>query len=123
MTAMTATSPTERRRGPRIRKRLPMSLKAKGSPEATETIDLSCIGACCHLHRPLAEMTRLEIRLSLPGDGKNPSEQVACEGVVVRSESEESGRHRIAIFFDSIDETEKEKLSRFIARRLPAVAG
>jgi hypothetical protein len=111
-------APRERRRKPRIRERLPIRVRQEGAFEVTETLDLSAIGACCRLHRPLAEMTRLRILLSLPGDGGSPHEQVTCEGVVVRSESHGAGDHRVAIFFDTFNETERRKLSRFIARRL-----
>jgi hypothetical protein len=97
-----------------------MRVQQEDTIEVTETIDLSCIGACCRLHRPLAEMTRLEIVLSLPGDGGSPREQVTCQGVVVRSESHGAGDHRIAIFFDTFDEAERETLARYIARRLEA---
>ena len=113
----------ERRRGPRIRSRLPLTVRRGNAFEVAETLDLSCLGAYCRLRRPLSEMTRLQIVLSLPPeDGGGPEARVVCDGVVVRSESRGDGDHRIAIFFDGIPEAEKEKLSRFIARRQPAVA-
>lgn len=116
-------APMERRRHPRIRSRLPLELRRGGTFEIIETIDLSCIGANCRIHRPLPEMTRLQIILSLPtGDDGAPVDLVSCDGVVVRSERRGDGDHRIAIFFDDIPDADKEKLARFIARQQPATA-
>ncbi len=117
-------APRERRRPPRIQRHLPLKIQQDRTFDVTETINLSRSGVYCRLHRSLPEMTRLRIVLSLPaGDGGTPPEYVSCDGVVVRSETHGPGDHRIAIFFETIPEADKEKLSRFIDRRRTEAAG
>ena len=113
----------ERRRQPRIDERLPFTLKAEGFDAVTQTINLSCLGAYCQLNRHIPLMTRLKITLALPrGDQKKDFEYVACRGVVVRVEEGGSQFHRgsvynTAIYFNEIEESEREKIERLVETR------
>jgi hypothetical protein len=113
----------ERRRQPRFNERLPFILKAEGFDAVTETINLSCLGAYCQLDKRIPLMTHLEITLALPrGDKKKDFEYVVCEGVVVRVEEGGSQLHRgsvynTAIYFNEIDESDREKIVRSVEHR------
>jgi len=68
-------------------------------------------------------MTHLEITLALPrGDKKKDFEYVECRGVVVRVEERGSQFHRgnvynTAIYFNEIEESEREKIVRSVENR------
>ena len=113
----------ERRRHPRTDERLPFTVKAEGFDAVTETINVSCLGAYCQLDKRIPVMTHLEITLALPrGDKKKDFEHVVCRGVVVRVEEAGSQFHRgsvynTAIYFNEIDESEREKIVRSVENR------
>ena len=113
----------ERRRHPRINERLPFTLKAEGFDALTETINLSCLGVYCQLDKHIPLMTHLEITLALSrGDKKKDFEYVACRGVVVGVEEGGSEFHRgsvynTAIYFNEIEESEREKIVRSVENR------
>jgi hypothetical protein len=110
---------TERRRHPRIIERVPFKLRAEDFDVLTETINVSCIGAYCQLDKYIPFMTGLKISLALPrGDQKKKFEYAECNGVVVRVEEVESHDHtgsvyNTAIYFNEIEESEKEKIASF----------
>jgi integration host factor subunit alpha len=110
----------ERRRHPRINERLPFTVKAEDFDAVTETINLSCLGAYCQLNKHIPLMTSLKIALALPyGDQGNECGYVECHGVVVRSEEILSKTHlgrvyNTAIYFNEIEESEKEKIADFL---------
>jgi len=109
----------ERRRHPRINGRLQFKVKAEDFDAVTETINLSCFGAYCQLNKHIPLMTSLKIALALPyGDQGNEFDYVECNGVVVRSEKILSEAHlgsvyNTAIYFNEIEESEKEKIADF----------
>ncbi len=111
----------EQRRHPRSKKTIPFKIKTGDSTIATETIDLSCIGAYCQVDKYIPSMTNLKIVIALPcEDQEDGVEYVECNGVVVRVESVLSNNggnmHNIAIFFNEIDEPEKEKIANFLEK-------
>jgi len=112
----------ERRRHPRIDERLQFKLKAEDFDVVTETINLGCLGAYCQLNRHIPLMTTLKIALALPhGDQENEFDYLECSGVVVRveevlSEANMDSVYNTAIYFNEIQESEKEKIASFFER-------
>jgi len=117
------TTDRERRRHPRINERVPFTLRAEDFDAVTETINMSCLGAYCQLDKHIPLMTGLKIALALPrGDKKNEIEYAECNGVVVRveevvSQSHKSSVYNTAIYFNEIEESEKEKIASFFQRQ------
>jgi integration host factor subunit alpha len=112
----------ERRRHPRINGRLQFKVKAEDFDTVTETINLSCLGAYCQLNKHIPLMTSLKIALALPyGDQGNEFDYVECNGVVVRieevlSETNMDSVYNTAIYFNEIEESEKEKIADFFQK-------
>jgi len=102
----------ERRRYPRVNRniRVDMHLDSRGYDIRGETCDISPVGTYCEVNRAIPEMTELKIILELPTD------QVECEGTVVRSVSDpnHSDLHHLAIFFHKISDEAKRNLSEFL---------
>jgi hypothetical protein len=113
----------ERRRHPRINKVVPLTLKAEDFDTVTDTINLSCLGAYCQLNRHIPLMTSLEIALELPrSDQSKDLEYAECQGVVVRVEeagpqTHKGGVYNTAIYFNEIEESEREKIERLVEAR------
>ena len=89
----------------------------------TQTIDLSCIGVSCQVKESIPFMTRVKVFFALPcPDKKSESVCIECYGVVVRVEEvlsksrASTGIYNIAIFFDEIEDIEREKLSDYIRK-------
>ena len=110
----------ERRKHPRISKRLQFKLNAEDFDVLAETINLCSLGAYCQVNKYISPMTNVKIALALPyGDQENEFEYVECNGVVVRVEDTSSeGKlcsvYNLAIFFNEIEESEKEKIASFM---------
>ncbi len=108
----------ERRKYARIDKRLKLEVKNhEDSVVIAETINLSASGAYCMVNKTISLMTSLRIVLPLIyGNKKHQVEYAECEGVVVRVEevSHEAGLYNIAIFFNEIHESERQKIVNFI---------
>jgi len=113
----------ERRRHPRIDERFEFKVKAEEFDAVTETINVSCLGAYCQLNKHIPLMTSLKIALALPyGDQGNEYDYVECNGVVVRieeilSEANLGSVYNTAIYFNEIEESEKEKIADFFEER------
>jgi hypothetical protein len=110
----------ERRRFPRAKKQLALKIKAEGFDFVTQTENVSCIGAYCSVNKHIPIMTRLSLILLLPmrSGEKNTTAKIQCKGVVVRSESLPDGRHNIAIFFNEINERNKDKIAQYINQHI-----
>jgi hypothetical protein len=88
------------------------------------TDNLSIAGLQCTSSADFPEMTRLAVRLMLPpihGGGNEP-EPVDVEAVVVRRadldpSSAGDPRYQLALFFTGIDDTAKQRLTKFIDSR------
>ncbi len=111
----------EKRRHPRIRKCINFEIKPNGSTISAESIDLSCIGVYCQVDKYIPSMTNLKIVIALScEDQEEGVEYVECNGVVVRVKrilSNNGGNtHNIAIFFNEIKESEKEKIANFLKK-------
>ncbi len=112
----------QKRKQPRINKSIQFKIRIKDSTVVAEAINLSCIGAYCRVNKHISFMTKLKIQLPLfHGDQEKGAEYLEFYGVVTRvekvlSEDNVSNIYNIAIFFNEIDEPEKEKIARFVER-------
>ena len=106
----------ERRLHPRIDRQLPIKVAANGYDFATTTQNVSCVGAYCHITKYVPPFTRVLIRLSLPVRTRNGNKRydVACKGVLVRTDDEPGGGFNIAIFFNDINEGQKKKIAEYV---------
>ena len=117
-------SPDEKRRHPRVEKRIRVRSRFEGAVEL-ETVDLSVGGLNCTAPIALPLMTKLALSLSLPGNKNSPGSSdrvVEGEAVVVRSEPSRSGGannggYRIALFFSSMEENHKQALLEYLNRK------
>lgn len=110
----------ERRLHPRIKHDLPVKIAANGYDFITTTQNVSCVGAYCHIDKYIPPFTKIMIKLALPITihRKNKKYNVECKGVVVRSEDENEGGFNIAIFFNEIKDSERQKISKYISQIL-----
>jgi integration host factor subunit alpha len=112
---------TERRRHPRISKRLPFRFKTQDFNILAETINLCCNGVYCTVNDPIPLMTKLKVVLALPCDEKGDEfDYLECDGIVVRVEQDKPEANKksvnnIAIYFDGIGESDKRRLKSFLA--------
>ncbi len=112
----------EKRRQPRIKKCINFEIMTDGSTITAESIDLSCIGVNCRVNKYIHVMTNLKIILALPsGDQESGVECVECNGVVVRvdkasSKADVGNTYIMAIYFNEISESVKEKIANFLKR-------
>lgn len=115
-------SPLERRLYPRIRHTVPIRVAVDGYDFMTSTEDISCVGTYCHVKKYVPPFTRVLVRLTLPVmmDEKSTYFDVACKGVIVRAEDDETGGgFNIAIFFNDIKDRERKKIAQYINQFLP----
>ena len=108
----------ERRQHPRLEHTVPVKISGGDADIVTETVNLSCSGAFCHVSRHLAPMTKLKVHLLLPlrSGAKIATKHIDCEGVVVRCESAPEGDlFHTAIFFSDIKSRDSEAIARFVA--------
>ena len=111
----------ERRRHPRISKRLPFKFKTEDFDIFAETINLCCNGVYCTVNDSVPLMTRLKVVLALPhGRRDDELDYLECNGIVVRVEKDKSEANNksvnnLAIYFNEIGESEKARLESFLA--------
>lgn len=116
---MTKISNAERRLHPRVEQELPVKIIANGYDFATTTKNISCLGAYCRISKYVPPFTRVAIRLNLPMVKKQKEADLECRGVVVRTEDEADGGFNVAIFFNGIQESQKQKISQYLSQFLP----
>jgi len=84
--------------------------------------ELSLGGLYCSSSSDFPEMTRLAVRLVLPtrASSENPHEMLDLEAVVVRrkrlNSSSGGPRYELALFFTSMEDTQRERLARYLAQ-------
>ncbi|UCG51393.1 MAG: PilZ domain-containing protein [Candidatus Latescibacterota bacterium] len=116
----------ERRKAVRAPATLAMEIKLSGKDcGRLETINVSANGVYFSSPEFIAPLTRLEITLVLPENTETPAaakREVACEGVVVRTEPEreetDRDRYDVACYFTSITESDREHLESYILSQL-----
>lgn len=118
---MAKHSKMERRRYPRIEHKLPVSVVADGYGFATVTKNLSCVGAYCHIDKYIPPFTKVAVKLTLPitEQAGDKDYEVECKGVVVRTEDQIGGGFNIAVFFNEINDAQRDKISQYISQFLP----
>lgn len=102
----------EKRRYPRIKKKLSLKLESKEFDIVTEAENISASGAYCRIEKYLALFTMLDISLFL--SSKDRAERIDCKGVVVRIEENLDKTYNIAIYFNEIREMDQEKISQYV---------
>lgn len=110
----------------RAHQRVDTTLEVQGTPEDGGVVarmvasNLSAGGLYCTSTADFPEMTRLAVRLMLPGgDGEQAAPQpVDVEAVVVRREELPSAngdhRYRLALFFTKVDDGARKRLAGFV---------
>ncbi len=114
--------PVERRSHPRRARSFELrGLADDGLEVARMTAsDLSLGGLYCTSTADFPEMTRLRVRLLLPaGRGVGQMDELDLSAVVVRRTEIANGccgssRYRLALFFPSLDESQRSRLTRFL---------
>jgi hypothetical protein len=111
----------ERRRYPRIKKRLPLKIAANGYAFSTTTDNISCIGAYCHINKYIPPFTKIALRLRLPVTSayNRGVYNVECKGVIVRTDDTSNSGFNIAIFFNKIKNDQRKVISEYISQFLP----
>lgn len=113
---MTKVIKKERRHHPRLEQELPVNIAANGYDFTTATQNISCLGAYCHIDKYVPPFTKIAIKLSLPMFSENGSQPCAveCNGVIVRTEDDKKGGFNVAIFFNKIGNSQRQKISQYI---------
>ena len=113
----------ERRKSPRIAKELPINIAADGYGFSTTTQNVSCTGVYCRVNRYIPPFTKIAVKMALPivnpKTARNSLSCLECKGVVVRTEDEDMGGFNIAIFFNDINDSQRQKISRYVNQFLP----
>lgn len=112
---------TERRQYPRVEQRLPLKIAANGYDFITTTQNISCVGAYCHVDKYIPPFTKIMVKLTMPITSNEGDDRcsVECKGVVVRAEDEKKGGFNIAVFFNQINDSQRQKISQYISKFLP----
>jgi c-di-GMP-binding flagellar brake protein YcgR len=109
----------EKRRYPRVSKKLSIKLFSSEFDIVTETKNISGNGVYCAIDKPLPVMTKLNILLLIPFK-KNRNKiikKISCNGVVVRGGCvKDNGRHSyyVGIYFNDIKEKDRRVLLSYI---------
>jgi len=113
----------ERRKYPRIEQELPLNVAANGYNFVTSTLNVSRVGAYCHIDKYMPPFTKVMVRLSLPISTPNGNKNcnVECKGVVVRVEDAVDAGFNIAIYFNEIGGSQRQRISQYINQFLPKI--
>lgn len=118
---MSPRARTERRQYSRVDQRLPVKIAANGYDFSSVTQNVSCVGTYCHINKYIPPFTKIAVKLTLPvvTEDERKDFNVECKGVIVRSEDASGGGFNIAVFFNEIKDSQRQKISRYINRFLP----
>lgn len=109
----------DKRRYPRLNTKLPMEIGSQFMVIKTETKNISCSGAYCHIDSQIPVMSKVKVAMSIPsikGYGIT-SKNIACEGVIVRAAG-----CNTAIMFTRISKRDKNSIAEYIKTRLALMA-
>ncbi|MCU0652107.1 MAG: PilZ domain-containing protein [Candidatus Omnitrophica bacterium] len=110
----------ERRLHPRLDHTLPLKIAANGYDFVTNTQNVSCLGAYCHIDKYVPPFTKIGIKLNLPLASRSRKKSgIECNGVIVRTEDATDGGFNIAIFFNRINDNQRKVISNYISQFLP----
>lgn len=110
-------SGAERRKAKRVPASVPFRLVSNGKEEPFDLIDLSESGArirCSHL---VPAMTRIQVRILLPGErvGTKQALEFDTHGVIVWSHKETGAKtYDTGVFFSELDERQRNLLRAFV---------
>jgi hypothetical protein len=112
---------TERRSFPRVRDEgLSLELKSGDFDTATHTLDISASGIYCKIDREIPLMSRVRIKLMVPGPGKKDKE-LNVDGVIVREHpviiDGMIKHYDAAIFFDNLSEKSRDIIKNYISTK------
>lgn len=96
----TTTRPEERRKHPRARIRIPISVRSAEGGRGCYSTNVSRSGVCCLMAEPIPLFTRVSVALRAAQSGETA--ELECEGIVVRQEEVETPEGDLfetAIFF------------------------
>ncbi|HLD82488.1 MAG TPA: PilZ domain-containing protein [Candidatus Omnitrophota bacterium] len=118
---MKAVTKKEKRLYQRINSNLPVEIEANGFDFVTTTQNISCVGAYCRIDKYIPPFTRIMVKLRLPmaNQQRKSDNQVACYGVIVRTDDELEGGFNIAVFFNEIKDSQRQKISQYLSKFLP----
>lgn len=118
---MTKRLKLEKRLHPRLNHNLGLKIAADGYNVSTTTQNVSSLGAYCHIERYIPPFTKILVKLSLPisSGGVSQNYDVECKGVIVRTEDSVPSGFNIAIFFNEINNSQRQKLSQYVNQFLP----
>ena len=113
----------ERRKHPRIDKKLALKVKAGSFELVSQTQNISLSGVCCQVNKYIEPMTKVSIILLLPirlKNNKTVTRKVNCRGIVVRAEKHEERKDKfnIAIFFNNMRQAALNTIHRYIENHL-----
>ena len=110
----------ERRGTERVASRLPLILEEGEEECLVETSNISASGAYGLSKRFLAPMTKVQIRLEIPGTPRAAT--IDCQGVVVRVEPRRADpahpHYMMAIMFSGLPDHDRSTIARYVQRRL-----
>lgn len=112
----------EKRLHARIAHELPLKIEANGFDFVTSTKNLSCLGAYCCIDKYVPPFTKVAIKLDFPvvdNQGLRQNYNIACNGVIVRSEDDTSGGFNVAIFFNEIKDNQRKIINKYVNQFLP----
>ena len=114
-----AKKPTgaERRKSKRVPASLPFRLVSNGKEEPFELVDLSDSGARIRCGHNVPPMTRIQVRILLPGErvGTKKALEFDTHGVVVWSHKESGAKtFDTGVFFSELDDRQRNLLRTFV---------
>lgn len=114
----------EKRRHPRVKKKLPFKIGCKRTAILTQTKNISCSGAYCAIDQIIPVMSKVKIAMTIPvqEDDKILQKKIACNGVVVRCGPPEKYEPQLgsnaAIMFTDISKDHKNIIANYVKHQL-----
>ena len=113
----------EKRRTPRIEKKLPLKVMEGDYCTVVETKNISASGVYFTTDKPLPLMSKVMITLLLPSQG-GKNKKIKLSGTVVRIvpiDSDKKHLFETAIFFDDVTDKTKEAISQYVKKMMARV--
>lgn len=119
----------EKRKDPRLNKRLPFEIGCQYAVISTETKNISCSGAYCYIDRAIPVMSRVRISMAIPAreDGGVDEKTIVCEGIVLRydppskEDKDQPAGSNTAIMFTRISKKDKNTIAGYVKNQLAKI--
>jgi len=114
----------EKRKNPRLNKRLPFEIGCHYVVISTQTKNISSSGAYCYVDRALPIMSRVKIAMSVPVKKKSRilPKHITCEGVVLRydppQKDDNNNGWNTAVMFTRISKANKAVIAEYVKNQL-----